>query len=136
MTKTFITAFISTSLIFLIVDSIWLSFTVKLLYRPALGSLIIEKPVMWAAILFYIVYSIGLAFIILGPALVNNSVFQALWMGALFGFVAYGTYNLTNMAVITNWSPKIVLIDMLWGGFLTGFSCMLGIFISKSIFSS
>ena len=56
MTKTFFTAFISTSLIFVIVDAIWLSFTVKLLYRPALGSLIIEKPVMWAAILFYIIY--------------------------------------------------------------------------------
>ena len=39
--------------------------------------------------------------------------------GAVFGIVAYGTYNLTNMATIKDWPSNIVWIDMIWGGTLT-----------------
>ena len=122
------------SLIFLIVDVIWLSFTVKHFYRPQLGNLLTEKPVMWAAIIFYLIYVIGLAIVILKPALVNNSVSQAFWTGLVFGVVAYGTYNFTNMATIKNWSPYVVFVDTIWGGLLTGSSSTLGIFLAKKFF--
>lgn len=122
-----------TSTIFLIIDIIWLSYSVKLLYRPQLGELLTDKPVMWAAILFYLIYVIGLAIIVINPSLNNNSIFQALFYGFVLGVVAYGTYNLTNMATIKNWSPVIVIVDMLWGGFLTGFSSGLGIYLAKKI---
>ena len=136
MTKLLITSFIFVSIIFLIVDVVWLSITVKSLYRPALGSLLKDKPVMWAAVLFYIIYMIGLALIILKPALANDSILQALWTGVVFGVVAYGTYNLTNMATVKNWSASIVWIDMLWGGFLTGFSSAVGIYLTKVFFTN
>ena len=136
MTKLLIISFILVSTIFLIIDVLWLSITVKSLYRPALGSLLKDKPVMWAAVLFYIIYMIGLALIILKPALANDSILQALWTGVIFGVVAYGTYNLTNMATVKNWSASIVWIDMLWGGFLTGFSSAVGIYLTKTFFSN
>ena len=136
MTKSLIISFIFVSTFFLIVDVIWLSITVKSLYRPALGSLLKDKPVMWAAVLFYIIYMIGVALIILKPALANDSILQALWTGVVFGVVAYGTYNLTNMATVKNWSASIVWIDMLWGGFLTGFSSAVGIYLTKAFFSN
>ena len=136
MTKSLIISFFFVSTIFLIVDVIWLSITVKSLYRPALGGLLTDKPVMWAAVLFYIVYIIGIALIVLKPALANNSVLQALWTGTVLGVVAYGTYNLTNMATIKNWSSSIVWIDMLWGGFLTGFSSAVGIYLTKVFFTN
>ena len=136
MTKLLIISFIFVSTIFLIIDVLWLSITVKSLYRPALGSLLKDKPVMWAAVLFYIFYMIGVALIILKPALANDSILQALWTGVVFGVVAYGTYNLTNMATVKNWSASIVWIDMLWGGFLTGFSSAVGIYLTKVFFTN
>ena len=135
MTKALILSFFFASAIFLIVDIVWLSITVKSVYRPALGGIIRDKPVMWAAVLFYLIYMIGLAILILKPAIDNNSVSQALWTGIIFGIVAYGTYNLTNMATVKNWSPSIVFIDMIWGGFLTGLSSSLAIYFAK-LFSS
>ena len=136
MIKLLIISFIFVSTIFLIIDVLWLSITVKSLYRPALGDLLKDKPVMWAAVLFYIIYMIGVALIILKPALANDSILQALWTGVVFGVVAYGTYNLTNMATVKNWSASIVWIDMLWGGFLTGFSSAVGIYLTKTFFSN
>ena len=136
MTKTLILSFFFVSTIFLVVDVLWLSITVKSLYKPALGNLLKDKPVMWAAVLFYIIYMIGVALIILKPALDNDSILQALWTGFVFGVVAYGTYNLTNMATVKNWSASIVWIDMIWGGLLTGFSSAAGIYLTKFFFTN
>tara|TARA_B110001454_G_scaffold201704_1_gene208282 strand:+ start:21 stop:425 length:405 start_codon:yes stop_codon:yes gene_type:complete len=126
----FLSIFI-TSILFLIIDLIWLSFSVKYFYKPQLGSLLNEKPVMWAAVLFYLIYVVGLAIIILQPAIKQDSITQAFFTGIVFGIVAYGTYNFTNMATIRNWSPYVVLVDIIWGGFLTGTSSALGIYLSK-----
>ena len=136
MIKSLLTAFIFASIIFLIIDVIWLSITVKALYRPHLGGLLRDQPIMWAAVLFYLIYMIGLSLIILRPALINDSILQAFWTGIIFGVVAYGTYNLTNMATIKNWSSTIVMIDMIWGGILTGFSSAIAIYLTKSFFSN
>ena len=136
MTKQLIISFIFVSTIFLIVDVIWLSITVKSIYKPNLGNLLNDKPVLWAAVLFYIIYMIGLTLIIIKPALASNSVLQAFWTGVIFGIVAYGTYNLTNMATVKNWSSTIVWIDMLWGGLLTGSSSAAGIYLTKTFFSN
>ena len=119
------------SFVFLIIDVIWLSYAVKNFYRPNLGSLLTDTPVMWAAILFYIVYVIGLTILVLQPAINNESISQAFWSGIVLGLVAYGTYNLTNMATIKNWSINVVFVDMFWGGILTGTSSVIGIYISK-----
>lgn len=137
MTKSLILCFLIVSIIFFIIDFVWLSITVKSIYRPALGSLLNDKPVIWAAALFYIIYMIGLTLIILKPALQSNMpVLHAIWTGAIFGLVAYGTYNLTNMSVIKNWSFSIVWIDMIWGGLLTATSSAIGIYITKTFFSN
>ena len=136
MTKQLIISFIFVSTIFLIVDVIWLSITVKSIYKPNLGNLLNDKPVLWAAVLFYIIYMIGLTLIIIKPALASNSVLQAFWTGVIFGIVAYGTYNLTNMATVKNRSSIIVWIDMLWGGLLTGSSSAAGIYLTKTFFSN
>ena len=132
--KVLLSSFICVSLIFLIVDMIWLSIMVKSFYRPNLSSLLTDKPVMWAAISFYLIYVIGLFIIVLEPALANNSLKQAFWYGLVLGIVAYGTYNFTNMATVSNWSPYVVFVDTAWGGVLTGSSSILGIFIAKKIF--
>ena len=132
--KVLLISFLFASFIFLIVDILWLLFTVKSFYRPNLGSLLTDKPVMWASILFYLVYMIGLTILVLQPALDHRSVFKTFWLGIVFGVVAYGTYNLTNMATIKNWSINVVVVDMIWGGILTGSSSALSIYLTKQIY--
>ena len=79
----------------------------------------LEKPVLPAAAIFYILYVFGLIFLVLKPAIDANSVINAIWLGGVFGLVAYGTYDLTNLATIRGWSVTVTLVDMLWGAFLT-----------------
>jgi len=131
--KLLLTSVFFTSLIFLAIDVLWLSFSVKSFYRPNLGNLLLDKPVFWAAILFYLVYVVGITIIVIQPSLNSNSLFQTFYIGCILGIVAYGTYNLTNMATIKGWSPYVVFVDMLWGGILTGTSSTLGIMIAKKI---
>ncbi len=121
------------ALIFLIIDIIWLSFAVKSFYRPNIGHLLLDKPVMWAAAMFYIIYVIGLGVVIIEPSTNFENIFNFLLKAFMFGLVAYGTYNLTNMATIKGWSPSVVFVDMLWGGSLTAFSSYYGILIAKKL---
>ena len=116
--KLILTATLITALIFLIIDVIWLSLSVKFFYGPKIGHLFADKPVMWAAVMFYIVYVLGLGVVIIGPSINFDDTLKLLLKAFMFGLAAYGTYNLTNMAVIKGWSPSIVFVDMLWGGFV------------------
>ncbi len=121
------------ALIFLIIDIIWLSFAVKSFYRPNIGHLLLDKPVMWAAAMFYIVYVCGLGVVIIEPSINFEDTLKFLFKAFMFGLVAYGTYNLTNMATVKGWSPSVVFVDMLWGGSLTAFSSYYGILIAKKL---
>ena len=133
MIKCFIVASLIASIIFLIIDVIWLSFATKSFYRPLLGDLISDKPVLWAAGLFYILYMFGMAVIVIQPCIESATLSKSLYTGFIFGLVAYGTYNLTNMAVIKDWSPTVVFVDMFWGGSLTAVSATTGIYLAKKI---
>ena len=122
------------SIIFFIIDIIWLTYSVKFFYKPQIGSLLNEEPVIWAAILFYIIYVIGLSVIIIHPNIIDTHILEIFIKGTIFGIVAYGTYNLTNMATIKNWSSTVVFVDMIWGGLLSGFSVSLGVHLSRKFF--
>ena len=121
------------ALIFLIIDIIWLSFAVKSFYRPNIGHLLLDKPVIWAAAMFYIIYVFGLCVVIIEPSLFYEDALKFLFKAFIFGLVAYGTYNLTNMATVKGWSSNVVFVDMLWGGSLTAFSSYFGILIAKKL---
>ena len=128
LTSTLIAAFI-----FLIIDIIWLSFSVKSFYGPRIGHLFADKPVIWAAAMFYIIYVFGLGVVIIEPSINFDDTFKFLFKAFMFGLVAYGTYNLTNMATVKGWSPSVVFVDMIWGGSLTAFSSYYGIFLAKKL---
>tara|TARA_B100000989_G_scaffold164702_1_gene123132 strand:+ start:2364 stop:2786 length:423 start_codon:yes stop_codon:yes gene_type:complete len=136
MFKCLIIATFIASIIFLIIDVIWLSFATKSFYRPLLGNIIIsssEKPVLWAASLFYLIYVFGMAVVVIQPCIDSESSLKTIYIGFVFGLVAYGTYNLTNMAVIKGWSPIVTFVDMIWGGSLTAVSASTGLYLAKKI---
>ena len=131
MIKCLIVATVIASIIFLIIDVIWLSFATKSFYRPLIGNLLSEKPVMWAAALFYLIYVLGMATVVIQPCIDSGSIFKTIYTGFIFGLVAYGTYNLTNMAVLKGWSPTVTFVDMFWGGSLTAVSASTGLYLAK-----
>ena len=133
MFKCFLVATLIASLIFLIIDVIWLSFATKSFYRPLIGNLLSDKPVMWAAALFYILYVFGMASVVIQPCVESGNLIKTIYTGFIFGLVAYGTYNLTNMAVLKGWSPTVTFVDMFWGGSLTALSATTGLYIAKKI---
>ena len=100
---------------FFAMDFVWLSTAVPRLYQPALGSLLKPKPDVGVAAAFYLVYLVGLIALAVIPGVREGAVLGALWRGALFGFVAYATYDLTNLSTIANWPLNITIIDMCWG---------------------
>lgn len=106
-------------LIFLALDLVWLGVVAKNLYRQQLGHLL-SQDVNWpAAVLFYLVFIAGVVFFVVRPALESGDGMRALTHGALFGFVAYATYDLTNQATMRDWPPLVTVVDLAWGTVLT-----------------
>ena len=79
-----------------------------------------ENPNMTAAVVFYLLYIAGILVFAVRPALANGDWRTAALFGALFGFFAYATYDLTNFATLKVWTLRVTLLDIAWGTFLTG----------------
>jgi uncharacterized membrane protein len=126
-------AYAVTAVIFFGMDFVWLSSAYNGLYKPRMGSLLLDKPNLPVAALFYLMYVIGILIFAVLPALEQGSWVRALWAGALMGFVAYGTYDMTNLATLANWSPTLSAVDMLWGTIATGTAATVGYFITRSV---
>ena len=133
MSKSFLIAASSSFVILLAADFVWLSNAVNFLYRPRLGALLADKPVLWAAALFYVLYGIGLTFLVVRPAVSADSVFTALWTGALFGLVAYGTYDLTNQATLKGWSLTVTVVAVAWGATISAVAPALGVWFAQKL---
>ena len=116
-----------------ILDFIWLGFIAKKLYYDEMGSILLEKPNMLPALLFYVVYVVGVVVFVISPALEKGSWQYALGYGALFGLIAYATYDLTNLATLKGFSAKIVVIDLIWGMALTAVVAIGAYAIVKSL---
>lgn len=112
-------AYASALVVFVVVDALWLSFYARAMFKPALGDIARDRPHWIAAGLFYLLYPMGIVFFAVLPALDNASWTTALVHGALFGFFAYMTYDLTNLASIKAWTGWLAVLDMVWGTFLT-----------------
>jgi len=117
----------ATAVIFFVLDFIWLSLSVGPIYRKELGNLLLDQPNLAVAAGFYLVYVLGLVILVSAPA--EGNVGKALWMAALFGLVAYGTYDLTNLATLRGFTPTVAIIDMAWGTFVTAVSAAGGVFV-------
>lgn len=111
----YIIHFLLTVPVFFAVDLIWLGWLGRPLYKKYIGHLLAENVNWTAAIIFYLLFIIGIMVFAVYPALKLDKLGYALGYGALFGFFTYMTYELTNMAVIKDWSWPIVPIDILWG---------------------
>ena len=116
----------ATFVVMVALDMIWLGVVAKSFYREGIGHLMAEKPVVSVAVAFYVVYAIGLVFfaVVANEALTGYG--KTALYGALFGFFAYATYDLTNLATLKNWPVGLALLDMAWGTVVSAVSAVAG----------
>lgn len=129
----FVTAYVFTALVFLAVDYVWLSQVATRFYTDRIGHLMMDKPNLTAAGLFYILYVVGIVIFAVAPALRSGTIVTAVAYGALFGFFTYATYDLTNYATLRNWPIAVVLVDVAWGSFLAALSAGLGYTLTRLV---
>ena len=128
MTK-YLILYAACALIFFPIDFIWLSTMGKGFYQRELGGLLLERPNLVIAGLFYLAYLVGVVALVAAPA--EGDVMKALLMGAVLGFVAYGTYDLTNLSTVKGFTPMVAVVDMAWGTALTALTAAGGVWVSR-----
>lgn len=104
--------------VFFAIDMIWLGLVAKDFYRGQIGMLM-KSNINWtAAILFYLLFIVGLVLFVITPAVEKGSWTYALLFGALFGLITYATYDLTNLATLKDWPLWVSIVDLGWGAVL------------------
>ena len=118
--------------IFFLIDLTWLGLIAKKIYQKYMGHLMRPTPNWTAAVIFYLLFIVGLVIFAIYPAIRNNSWSYALLYGAMFGFFTYMTFDLTSLAVIKDWRWQIVIIDIIWGIVLSSSVSVLAYLIGKN----
>jgi uncharacterized membrane protein len=111
--------YLVTLVAFLAIDMVWLGVVARTLYRKHLGFLMAPSPNWLAAILFYLLFIVGILVFAVVPGLEDNSLKTTLLRAALFGLVTYATYDLTNLATVKDWPVLITVVDLAWGTVLS-----------------
>ena len=125
--------YLATLIAFLAIDLVWLGLVARTLYRNYLGFLLAPTTNWIAAVLFYLLFILGMLVFVVVPGLQANSLKDTLLRAALFGLVTYATYDLTNLATVKNWPLTITVIDMTWGTVLSVLVSYISFMIGKRL---
>jgi len=119
--------------VFFVIDMIWLGVVAKGFYRRHLGSLMSPKVNWISAVLFYLLFIVGLLVFVIRPALMAGVLLNALFYGALLGLISYATYDLTNLATLKDWPLIVTVIDLIWGTVLGGVVSYVSALIGRAL---
>jgi uncharacterized membrane protein len=114
----YIVAYAVALIAFAAMDIVWLTTMGASLYRSTLGDILLPSVRIGPAIVFYLMYPVGLVAFAIDPALRSQSVAPALAYGAMFGAISYATYDLTNFATLRNWTLEITVVDIVYGALM------------------
>ncbi len=124
--KTNIITYLTLLLSLIIIDGIWLGLVAKDSYQQAMGHIMREQVIIWPWVVFYLFYPLAILILAINVQLANQSKYYFLWRGFVLGAAAYGTYNLTNYALVVDWPLSITIKDWLWGAILTSSCSLIG----------
>lgn len=124
-------AFAALAIAFLVIDAVWLGVIAVDFYKATIGHLLAPEPDFVAAAFFYVIYLGGVVHFVVLPAVAEGGAWRAMRQGALFGLVAYATYDLTNMATMRDWPLSVTLADLAWGTFITAVSSAISAFAAR-----
>jgi len=131
--KSIIINYLLTTIVFLLIDMVWLGLIAKNIYQKYLGNFLTDKVNWTAALIFYLIYIVGISIFAIYPSVNKDSAINAILMGGLFGLFTYATYDLTNLATLKDWPLPIVFIDIIWGIVLTSMVSLSGFYIAKLV---
>jgi uncharacterized membrane protein len=122
----YIAGYLAAAVVMVALDMLWLGVIAKTMYQQAIGHLMAEQPRLWAGVLFYILYAGGIVVFAVAPQAEQPAWGRTLAMGALFGLIAYATYDLSNLATLKDWPIHLTLVDMAWGTVLSAVAAVAG----------
>ena len=103
---------------FLILDAIWLGFIARNFYAKYLAAYLTDNVIWLSAIIFYLIFNIGLLIFVILPSIEKNSYTTLILYSLLYGLVTYATYDLTNYATVKDWPFAVTIVDIIWGMFV------------------
>lgn len=128
--------FLSGLVVFVALDAVWLIYVANAFFKSELGSLLRAQPDLAVAAIFYLVYVGGLTILAVIPSLRKQSVQSAIWKGAVLGFTAYSTFDLTSLAIIQGWTYSVALVDIAWGTILSAVASLAAYGASRRSFAA
>ena len=121
---------------FTVLDLIWIGVVASKLYHGQIGHLLNlvdgeMKVNIPAALATWVLIVGGIVLFVVPKVPADASLIAPLLWGALYGFILYGVYDLTNYAVLKGWPLAITLIDIGWGTFACGVTAGLIALLNK-----
>ena len=134
--KPLIASYIAALVALAILDGLWLGVVSREFYKARLGQLLLDRPIWWAAILFYLIHAAGIAAFAVPPAVAAGTWTTAVLYGAFFGLCVYAAYDLTNLATLRGWSMTLSLVDLAWGAFATAVATLVAFLAVRAVQAS
>lgn len=116
---------------FVVLDFLWIGVVMSAFYRENLGHLMGDTINLFAAAVFYLLYTAGVFIFAVLPSIRAGKGRRALMLGAMLGLIAYGTYDLSNQATLEKWPLLVTVVDMVWGTFLTALMAVIGFSLTR-----
>ncbi|MEI7675036.1 MAG: DUF2177 family protein [bacterium] len=114
------------------IDAVWLGLVAPKFYKKHIGYIMTDKPIWISAIIFYLIFILGVAVFVVYPGWRNSeSLTKIALQGALLGLVSYATYDLTNQATLKGWPFIVTAVDLMWGTFLTALVSVVSVLVLK-----
>ena len=127
----YVKLYFATLVAFFLIDMVWLGLVARTFYRKHLGFLLAPATNWIAALIFYLLFILGILVFVIVPGLQDHSLKTTLLRAALFGLVTYATYDLTNLATVKNWPLLITVVDLAWGTVLSMAVSYVGFMVGK-----
>ena len=127
----YVKLYLATLAAFFVIDIVWLAYIARPFYQKYLGFLLTPEPNWFAAVIFYLLFIIGILVFAVLPGLKVDSLKISLVYGALFGLITYATYDLTNLATVKDWPLIVTVVDLIWGTVLSTSVTAAGFFAGK-----
>jgi len=121
-----VSTYVATIVTFLALDFAWLGAVARRFYKTEMGPLMREEIQWLPAMAFYVLFVAAILVFVVAPGVERGSLGRTAWTGALFGLVTYATYDLTNLAVLRGFGPRLAFVDMAWGTVLCAAVAMAG----------
>jgi uncharacterized membrane protein len=123
--------YLASLVVFFAVDMVWLGLVASSFYKKHLGYLMAPSVNWLAAIIFYLLFILGILVFVVLPGIKENSLQNTILRAVLFGLITYATYDLTNLATVKDWPLMITLVDLGWGMVLSTIVSVAGFYVAK-----